>query len=308
MRRLCGWIGGVLVVACSDGTELQRARSDGPTPTRSAEEARGDGTGANASPQVGTVPGPSGAGVSQPSGSDAGTASDGGGGGPLPGPQTAAITLRAGANVFDLAPLGIGGGTIHLTATLNGNILLAGDIEAQTSAATGVRVVRPRFVLVAPNGSETTDPNNTFGSLDQSVPRSRIVNLGGGYFSMGGVEPGSRMKVRFAGIAPSDTTADGLPTPCKSSASFVANVVPQFKLRTSAGMTCLQCHGVGGGASAGLDLTKVDRDNITACANVLPKARSGSLASRPTGGGHAGGTVANATAYRNAISAWLANE
>jgi hypothetical protein len=241
-----------------------------------------------------------------PGSPDAGTSNDGGF---IPAPSTAAITLKSGDNSFDLGVVSptLAGSKINMVATISGTLVILGGVEVQAAPTTGVRVTRIRFAVKNPGAAEVIDPNSPFALLDQSVPAKRIVPLGAGYVQLGDVQPGAQVRILFGRAEVSTATVPNNMRTCAQPNLFTTRAVPAFKRNTSVGQPCTSCHGRNGGASAGLNLGMIDRDNLTACSMVLDRVRSVNRAGYPTpAGGHAGGTPgANFAAD---VNAWLGQE
>lgn len=230
-------------------------------------------------------------------------------------PSIPPFTVVAGPNDVDLTPACVGGLTgVHLKfeASLVGTMLSLSKITIVAPVGPDVHVYQPRFVRVLPKpredgSTDVFDPADSFSNSDQTVPNGKETPLSPGsvLFSGEGWRPfdlaADKLRIEMTKLEPGKISVIQAAATCKDVQGFANNVLPTLRnQQTSVGNTCQGCHGQGLG---GLNLAS--QDNALICQQVIQKLNQANLAqsllvTKVTGGmAHNGGTVPDATAWRN---------
>jgi hypothetical protein len=227
-------------------------------------------------------------------------------------PGTDVFTVVTGANTVDISKGGVGvdGAKITFNATLSGTLLSLDALSLVAPPAVAVRIAHPVFVIVPDTGSPFDDPVDSFSNLDQKVAAGQTKPLGTGKLVLVNWKPAYKMRITFNILEPTKIEDGGtLAGGCKSQATFDSSAVPAIQNNQ-----CLTCHsGQNGTATSALDLTKLGTDRAAACAQALSKVNLANkpqslIIVAPSGGGGHPYTVADATAWRNAMLGWINNE
>jgi len=154
-------------------------------------------------------------------------------------------------NTVDLSALNpmLSGVTITFMASMIGTTSIQlSQIKVNTSAATGVHLVHPIFVIWDQNLNPTPDPVDSFSGLDQSVFSASSAELGPGTLVLPNFAAGDLLSVAFTTAETKMGSADGgVSTTCKALQMFVTNVKPLLQ-----GNNCTtQCH-IGNNPTAGV--------------------------------------------------------
>jgi hypothetical protein len=249
-------------------------------------------------------------------------------------PATDPFTVTDGANTIDLTKLtgGLAGAKITFNASSNAtnHILTILNMQITAPFAKGLHIETPYFIIIPAAGPVITDELDAPGGPPLDVLPAQTVSFFDGSSILQKWDPAGKLKIVFHKFDVMDPPDAGIPTSCKSVATFTSSAVPGFALDLGNGQTCLSCHGQADAGNAGvlaMDLTKVGTDNGAACAQAITHA---DLTNRPRSqliltpiGDPAGdpdhpvkaacatsdgGTPCVQQAYIDGIVGWLANE
>jgi hypothetical protein len=180
-----------------------------------------------------------------------------------------------GANSVDLSVLDptLAGMTITFTAQLVGTSTLElTQIMVNPTASSGIHIAHPLFVTWDAQYNPTPDPVDSFSNVDETVPAGQSQPLGPGQVFLQGWASGDMLNLVFTTIeAKMGTLGDGgVLNGCKNVGSITMNAVPQLQnAQTSAGNTCVGCHGGGNtNATQAFSLQGLTSNPSMACVSV----------------------------------------
>lgn len=225
-------------------------------------------------------------------------------------PSTDPVTVTQGPNELDLskAATGITGVKLKFDASLVGGMLSLSNIKLVAPAGTDTHIVHPQFVRVAAapvnNQTQIIDPQDSFSNVDQTTAGGSEAPLGPGsaLFSGDGWRPfdlaKDKIRVQVSKLEKGTVQVTAPSATCKNVQMFQTNVLPALK---GNGFTpnCSGCHG---GGLAGMSLNS--QDTATVCIQVMSKLNQANIGqslivTKVTAGPHNGGTVNDATGWRN---------
>ncbi len=228
--------------------------------------------------------------------------------------ETNAVDVVDGANTLSLEAIGSAGTTLTFTAEKLTYGLYLKNITLHAGPM-GVNIKHPLFVT----WMETTpspDPVDSFDTVEIDLAANTSAVIGGGLLMLSNVPANAKLSISFKFIGPAvgggSTTLPG----CKVVTSFTQNA------RTPLSGSCVSCHGgTNGGATAAVDMTKINDTSATgqaaACGQILGRVnlttpdQSGILlAPDPNSGvGHPFKLTATAyPAFKTALTTWISAE
>ncbi len=186
-------------------------------------------------------------------------------------PATDPIAVVDGNNEVDLSSLvgGLAGTKLTFMASSGNGLLTILEMKISAPFPKALHVEAPFFVIIPSEGPTITDTVDGFpGALD--VPNGQTVSFFNGSAVLQKWDSAGKLKIvfnKFETVLPDD---GGTGAACGALAAFTASAVPAFKLDLGSGTSCVTCH-AGGSAAAkfAMDLSKVDTDNASACAQAL---------------------------------------
>ncbi len=229
--------------------------------------------------------------------------------------ETTPFVPVEGANIIDLAEVGLTGATItfEMDALSTGMYIYRMSLNA---ADQGVHIVHPTFIPWE-GDSPLPDPVDRFSNVDIYAGVQESTSVGGGTLILVGVDSTSPISVRF-GVAEFSDQGNDVLEGCNAVAEFTANAQGPLS------QACVSCHGGNnGGATAATDMTSINdlspEGQAAACGQILsrvnlldPNNSSIFLAAEPGSAlGHPfkfNNNNANFEAYRAALITWITAE
>jgi hypothetical protein len=244
-------------------------------------------------------------------------------------PSTDPFAVTIGAdNDVDLSKVATGVTGVHLKfkAQLIGTTLELTNVSLSTAAGTAVHLQHPIFYRVPatkanPADPDTQDPQDTFSNTDVTVGGGAVTPLPVPFAIFSGFDPWQKtdkLRIEVYKLEPGKVPEASTTAMCSNPANFGTMVAPLLKGMGNSSLNCAAggCHGNGGNGQGALNLAGLaNNDNAGACAAVLNKidtatpANSKIIAKPATAGvSHAGGKVANPTAYTTDFTGFISGK
>jgi hypothetical protein len=225
--------------------------------------------------------------------------------------ETGAVDVVEGPNTLTLDAIGSAGTTLTFTAQKLANGLYLSNI-AITAGPMGVHIKHPLFVTWQ-GTTPSPDPVDSFDTVELDLATTVRGTIGGGLLMLTNVQPTAQLSVSFKRIGPAVGSGNTTLAGCKVVNSFTTNA------RGPLSTNCVSCHGgTNGGATAAVDMTKMNDTSATgqaaACGQILSRVNlttptmSGILlAPDPASGvGHPFKfSAANYPAFRTSLTTWI---
>lgn len=256
-------------------------------------------------------------------GAGGGASSGDGGGGPGPVPTIEPFKPILGFNAIYLTPLDedFTGMAITFNAEeLTETTLQLSDLEMHTTAADGLHIVHPLFVVWPVGAEAQPDPVDSFSGLDAYFAEGSGDALGPGTLILTNWSANAKMSIAFESIAIwSENGGQGGGGGGSAGAECAAQ--SDFNDVAVAFSPCAgQCHnGQNAGATGALDMRDLDNDAGLACIQIRnrvdlanPNNSQIFINTDPNGGaGHPfkfNGNAANWNDFKDTVTGWITAE